>query len=89
MNVFIADRVCSLHSSQVFVQNNMLHIYECLKTVLLEQDPNVKLIRELRAENARLRALLNDATVCTTLFTLVFFGAHVKGATSLPLRVKG
>jgi len=30
----------------------------------------VKLIRELRAENARLRALLDDATVCTKLFII-------------------
>jgi len=30
----------------------------------------VKLIRELRAENARLRALLDDATVCTKLFVI-------------------
>ena len=33
--------------------------------MLVRQDPNVKLIRELRAENARLRALLGDAVVRT------------------------
>ena len=43
-----------------------------LNAVLMEQDPNVKLIRELRAENARLRALLSDATVCAELFVLLF-----------------
>lgn len=38
-----------------------------LDGVLMNQDPNVKLIRELRAENARLRALLSDATVTSQL----------------------